>query len=121
MSDAADAAGQILSQQANLRTLRPQYVGSQILLMGTISVRVSQLSISWAVEYNCSIRVQVLTVLVFNVLRPKNKVSKDCTVSTFMLNAFFNTRESMSPKSNTTSGPKSLPRFLVHSLAGFPL
>jgi hypothetical protein len=50
---AVDQAGSIIDQNANSRTLSPTAVGSQVLLMTLISV---------------------VTVLVFNFLRPKNKV-----------------------------------------------
>ncbi|KAI0079228.1 DUF221-domain-containing protein [Panus rudis PR-1116 ss-1] len=49
----ADQIGDLIDQTANLRTLAPAAVGSQVGLMSVVSV---------------------LTILVFNVLRPRNKI-----------------------------------------------
>ena len=68
--------GSVFSQNADTRSLAPAAVGSQVLLMTVVSVR---LLIPLLTSVVFHLILQLVTVFFFNVLRPKNKVS-DWTV-----------------------------------------
>lgn len=68
MSDEID---QILRETTSQRTLAPFAVVSQVALMLGVSVREP----SVARGQTLTVRAQLATVLMFNVLRPRNKVS----------------------------------------------
>ena len=62
--------GDLIDQNANLRTLAPAAVGTQVALMSIVSVSIT--SAAFKVPAN---DVQGATIIVFNILRPRNKVS----------------------------------------------
>ena len=57
---------------ADTRSLAPAAVGSQVLLMTVVSVRLSTLLLTSIVIH---LNLQLVTIVFFNVLRPKNKAS----------------------------------------------
>lgn len=69
MSNITNDANQIF--QDNSRTLAPASVGSQVALMSIVSVCDNAFII---LPFKILTSVEVVTILLFNVLRPKNKV-----------------------------------------------
>jgi hypothetical protein len=62
----------IFSENADTRSLAPAAVGSQVLLMTVVSVRLSKPLLAGVV---IQLILQVITIIFFNFLRPKNKAS----------------------------------------------
>ena len=62
--------GDLIDQSANLRTLAPAAVGTQVALMSIVSV--SRLATAGRASADGA---QAATIIVFNILRPRNKVS----------------------------------------------
>lgn len=117
MSNITDEAGKLLDQ--NARTLAPVAVGTQVGLMTGISVSLTH-PYSFLGVFNFDIfLLQIFTILVFNILRPRNKVI--ALHSLWFLLTYRALRLSMNPKSSITLATSLLHEFLIHSSAGCPL
>lgn len=66
----SDVLGDVVDENLTSRQLAPSAVLTQVVLMSVVSVRV----LSWPNRTALLIYLQVISVLAFNVLRPRNKV-----------------------------------------------
>lgn len=96
-TNVGDAADEIFND--NSRTLAPAAVGSQVALMTVISVCFLHLSLHAPLAYH----LQVVTILLFNILRPQNKVCSELFSSSTCCSPCAKCRSFMNLKSSTTS------------------